>query len=521
MRVTLRRPLTILLVGALSSIAGVSGASSTSSTPGHVRDTVTAACSSKLPAGIAHCNALIRTRGASSQRQFHASNAATAAIGDSGAYSPAYLQSAYNVASFSGSATTNGRIVAIVDAYNDPKVVSDMAHYRHSFGLPACPRGIVSTTASTCSIQVVNQDGTRAPLPAPRASWSLETSIDVDMVSAMCPQCQILLVEAKSSAMSDLGTAVNTAVAMHADVVSNSYGTAEYPSEVTDALRYYSHPGVPIVAAAGELGRGVEFPAAAPNVVAVGGTTLVQYSHHGVRDGFETAWSKTASGCSAYEPKPAWQRALPCKNRSVADIAAVADPSTGVWVYDSYKSSGSLIAGGTSVAAPIISALFALATSDGWTNVDPVAHLYESASALSPVGNGPSSNPSSYSNVTGLGSPGATPNSLLAFGATPASTSSTGVAPRVTSVISSGSVLTLEWTPGPSTVSAAVLGYNIYESANAADFPSTPVNPLPVAATTYVIDGVNASSTRYFEVRQVTPDGLSAPSNIAYATPGD
>ncbi len=435
MRVSLGRSLAALLIGGvLTSLSSVGGASLTSRNQGDGAAPVTAACSSDLRPGIAHCSALIRTNAVSAQRQFHASNASAASVGDSGAYSPAYLQSAYNVASFSSRSSTSQRIVAIVDAYNDPKVVSDLARYRKNFGLPACPRGIVSTTANTCTIQVVNQSGMQSPLPAPSASWSQEASIDVDMVSAICPRCQILLVEANSSAMSDLGAAVNTAVAMHADVVSNSYGTAEYPSEVKDAQLYYNHPGVPIVAAAGESGRGVEFPAAAPNVVAVGGTTLVQYTDNGVRNGFETAWSKTASGCSVYEPKPQWQQGLACVNRSVADVAAVADPSTGVWIYDSYKSKGSLIAGGTSVAAPIISALFALAKSDTWSNTDPVAHLYASASALSPVGNGPTSPETSYVNTTGLGSPGATPNSLPAFGATPTSTStSQSVAHLVTS----------------------------------------------------------------------------------------
>lgn len=448
MRVSLSRSLTSLLVGGvLFSLPSVGGASLTSNSQGHPDAPVRASCSSDLPPGIAHCSALIRTNAVSPQRQFHASNASAASVGDSGAYSPAYLQSAYNVASFSARSSTSQRIVAIVDAYNDPKVVSDLAHYRKTFGLPACPRGIVSTTANSCSIEVVNQSGMRSPLPAPSASWSQEASIDVDMVSAICPRCQILLVEAKSSAMSDLGAAVNTAVAMHADVVSNSYGTAEYPSEVKDAQLYYSHPGVPIVAAAGESGQGVEFPAAAPNVVAVGGTTLVQYTANGVRNGTETAWSKTASGCSVYEPKPQWQQGLACVNRSVADVAAVADPSTGVWIYDSYKSSGSLIAGGTSVAAPIISALFALAKSDSWTNTDPVAHLYESASALSPIGNGSASTVTSYANATGLGSPGATPNSLPAFGAAPASTSSSSSAPHVVTARSSGTEPALEMTP--------------------------------------------------------------------------
>ncbi|MHB1210042.1 MAG: S53 family peptidase [Acidimicrobiales bacterium] len=409
-----------LLVGTVLFEPAVTSASFNSPDVSGARTKLEVPCALSTRVGFAHCNALIRSTTVRPGRTSHASGATTASIGDGGAYSPAYLQSAYNVASLSASQNVGGRIVAIVDAYSDPKIVSDLAHYRRSFSLPACPRRPVSETATTCSIQVVNQLGARAPLPAPNANWSQEASIDVDMVSALCPTCQILVVEAKSSAMSDLGTAVNTAVKMRADVVSNSYGTAEYPGEVLDAELYFDHPGVPIVAAAGELGHGVEFPAAAPNVIAVGGTTLVQRSDNGVRNGFETAWSKTASGCSAYEAKPAWQDSLPCATRSVADVSADANPATGVWIYDSYKSPGSLIAGGTSVAAPIISALFALAKNSDATNANPVAHLYQSAAALSPVAVAVGSIPTTggYDNSTGLGSPGASPNSLLAFGVT-------------------------------------------------------------------------------------------------------
>ena len=418
MRTSLERSLTVSLVGGLVAsmtmlVPPVSGASLTSTPVSSTPATVNA-CSSRVPVGVAHCSALVRVHAVSPSRQFHASKPSALLFADNGAYSPSYLQSAYNVASLSSS-NGAGQIVAIVDAYNSPTVVSDLARYRQTFKLPACPSGLVSANATTCSIQVVNQSGASAPLPASDVGWSLETAIDVDMVSAICPNCQILLVEATSSQISDLGTAVNTAVAMGANVVSNSYGTAEYPSEATDAQLYYDHPGVAIVAAAGEMGQGVQFPAASPNVVAVGGTTLVQYTNHGVRNGFETAWSKTSAGCSAYEPKPAWQNGLACATRSVADVAAVANPATGVWIYDSFKATGSLIAGGTSVATPIISALFALADNPTLGNTDPVAHLYQNAAALSPVRASTLSGAVAYDNATGLGTPGATPNSLAAF----------------------------------------------------------------------------------------------------------
>ncbi len=417
MRTRLSRTLTAISIGGLlaGSLLVSPVSSSASSATVSARTVLRVPCATDTRVGYAHCNAVIVNAGQLDTAS-HSSHATNASLGDGGAYSPAYLQSAYNVASLSTSQNAAGRIVAVVVAFNDPMLVSDLAHYRRSFNLPTCPRRPISEGATSCSIQVVNQNGAQSPLPAPSVGWSQEASIDVDMVSALCPTCQILVLEAKSSAMSDLGAAVNTAVMMGADVVSNSYGTAEYPGEVTDAQLYFNHPGVPIVAAAGESGQGVEFPAAAPNVVAVGGTTLVQRSDTGVRNGFETAWSKTASGCSVYEAKPAWQHNLPCATRSVADVAADANPATGVWIYDSYKSNGSLIAGGTSVAAPIISALFALAKSSNTTNTNPVAHLYQSASALSPITNGAATLDGGYANATGLGSPGASPNSLLAFG---------------------------------------------------------------------------------------------------------
>ena len=231
------------------------------------------------------------------------------ALGNNGAYDPSYLQSAYNVASAAGADGSGaGQTVAIVDAYDDPNVASDLSYYRSFFGLPACPTGTISRTARGCVFEKVSQTGSRTSHPASSASWGAEVSLDVEMVSAVCPKCQILLVEANSASIANLGASVNEAVSLGAGVVSNSYGGSEYSSETSDSLNYYHHPGVPVVASAGDSGYGVEFPAASPYVTAVGGTSLTQLTNTGTRDGSETAWSGTGAGCSAYEPKPCGRR---------------------------------------------------------------------------------------------------------------------------------------------------------------------------------------------------------------------
>ena len=403
-------------------LTSLQGASATGINARHTSATSTV-CSTNVAPGHARCLAFVRP----------ASSVSSSAgqLGDGGAYSPAYLQSAYNVASLAtGHNNGVGEIVAIVDANSDPSLVNDLAHYRAHFGLSACPSGTVSTANSSCVIQQVNETG-GATLPAASSAWALEESIDVDMVSAICPNCQILVVDAASSSIGDLGTGVNTAVSMGALVVSNSYGLPEYASEVSDANLYYNHPGVAILAAAGDTGYGVDFPAAAPDVIAVGGTTLNQASGIGTRNGNETAWNGTTSGCSLYEPKPTWQTDTGCANRAVADVAAVANPSTGVWIYDSYNQAGLLIAGGTSVATPIVGALFAVANSSFPANSYPVTDLYANRSALVSVTSGSDGScgtylcnaalsQNGYNGPTGLGTPAASPNSALALGATPA-----------------------------------------------------------------------------------------------------
>src|SRR5262249_54167588 len=253
--------------------------------------------------------------------------------------------------------------------------------YRSHFGLPACPSGSVSPQATGCVLQKADQRGGTF-YPPPNPGWATEIALDVEMVSAICPKCQILLVEADTNFLTDLGAAVNEAVALGANVVSNSYGAGEYSTENADSAAYFAHAGIAVVASTGDSGFGVQFPAASPFVTAVGGTSLSQLTSTGTRNGSETAWSGAGAGCSAFVPKPSWQHDSGCANRTVADVSAIADPSTGVWVYDTFGGSGWLIEGGTSVAAPIIGSFYALAGNTRNTSDKLASYPYGAASTL-------------------------------------------------------------------------------------------------------------------------------------------
>ena len=298
-------------------------------------------------AGVASCNAILNT-----DAKAPAPGATTTPSG----YRPSDLQSAYNLPSASAG---SGKTVAIVDAYNDPYAQSDLNVYRNQYGLGQC-------TSSNGCLRIVNQSGgTR--LPTSNGGWAQEISLDLDMVSAICPNCHILLVEASSASFSNLGTAVNEAARLGATEISNSYGGSDSSSDASFDTAYYNHPGIAITASAGDSGYGVEYPAASQYVTAVGGTSLTKASDS--RGWSETAWSGTGSGCSAYEKQPAWQPSAvnfptTCHYRAVADVSADADPNTGVAVYDSYSYQGYhgwMVFGGTSVASPIIASVYALA----------------------------------------------------------------------------------------------------------------------------------------------------------------
>jgi hypothetical protein len=367
-----------------------------------------------VPAPIARCASLRRTDIAAvpAMAPGTAADAIGTPLASVSGYGPADLRSAYNLPSSGGS----GRTVAIVDAYDLPTAASDLAVYRAQFGLPAC------TTASGCFRKVNQRGGTT--YPAFNGGWAGEIELDLDMVSATCPGCKILLVEADTANLSDLGAAVDMAVKLGAVAVSNSYGAPEWGTE-SAMDPHYNHPGVAITASTGDWGYqyGVEYPAASAYVMSVGGTSLELAAN--ARGWTETVWATssafaTGSGCSLYEPKPYWQTDPDCANRIAADVSAVADPDTGVAVYDR-NGGGWTIYGGTSTSAPIIAATYALAGQPAAGSY-PGRLLYDSAASLWDVtagSNGPCDGDPSYfcqaavgyDGPTGLG----TPNGSSAF----------------------------------------------------------------------------------------------------------
>jgi subtilase family serine protease len=280
-------------------------------------------------------------------------------------YGPAQFQTAYGLPS---SSAGSGMTIAIVDAYDNPRAESDLGVYSSQFGLPQC------TTANGC-FKKVNQSG-GSNYPRSNSGWGLEIALDIQVAHAVCPLCHILLVEANSNSFNDLLAAEDYA-AGHANVVSNSWGANEFSSEtVYDS--HFNHSGVPITFSSGDSGYGVEYPAASQYVTAVGGTKL-SVGAGNVRSS-ETVWNGAGSGCSAYEAKPSWQTDSGCGGRTVADVSADADPNTGAAVYDSCYSSfgrfcsgGWFQVGGTSLASPLIAAVYALA-SGGVNTSYPYGH---------------------------------------------------------------------------------------------------------------------------------------------------
>jgi subtilase family serine protease len=271
-------------------------------------------------------------------------------------FSPAQLRSAY---SLSGKADKHP-IVAIVDAYDDPTIKKDLDIYSRQFGLPVledCKTDIAKSPIP-CFAKI-SQRGTSA-LPKANGGWAMEIALDVEAAHALCENCSILLVEATSPNMNNLMAAVDQAVKSGAGVISNSYGGPEFSGE-TAFDSHFKHLGVAFTVSSGDSGFGVEYPAASPFVTAVGGTSLYLGTDGKYKN--EDAWSGAGSGCSQFEPKPSWQTDAKCAGRTVADVSAVADPQTGVAIYTTTSpknQKGWFTVGGTSLAAPIIAAVYAL-----------------------------------------------------------------------------------------------------------------------------------------------------------------
>ncbi len=373
-----------VVLGVLALALGLSASASAAQTPAAHR--VTRVCGLAPPGGAA-CAAL-RLLPASltpaDLRPIAHRQADEAAAGEHpavtdknpfpGYLTPQDLRTAYALPAETASAYT--QTIAVIDAFDDPTAEADLGVFDEEFGLPAC------TSANGC-FRKLNQEGQESPRPAENGGWAGEISIDVQMAHAICQSCRVLLVEAKSAAFADLGAAVNAAVSAGATEISNSYTTPEelsIASLFTEINKeFYEHPGIVVTAASGDCGylneacpgepATANFPADSPAVIGVGGTALTENKE----TWSSTAWGEGGSGCSEIFAAPAWQSAVAnfsatgCGGeRSVADVAAIGDPSTGVDVYDSTPEgngdpTGWGVWGGTSVASPIIAAEFALA----------------------------------------------------------------------------------------------------------------------------------------------------------------
>jgi len=390
----LRKHVTTLLLSGMMLVAltfftwgsTVSAASVSTASASHGRITFQHACA-LVPAGQARCAALVAQLTGSNQALAVSPDANS--TGGSAPYGPANLHSAYNLPTTASGTPT----VGIVDAFNDPNAAKDLATYRSKFGLPAC-------TTSTGCLRIVNQTGGTS-LPRNNSGWALEESLDLDMVSAICQNCHILLVEATSATNTNLGTAVNEAVKLGAIAVSNSYGENEFSGESSTCSSFYQHNNVAVTASSGDGGLGVSYPAVCQTVIGVGGTTLNS-------NGTETTWNTSSTegaggGCSTMIAKPSWQSSslTGCNNKAVSDVSAVADPNTGVFVEDTFNEPGGLEVGGTSASSPIIAATFALAGNVS-TTTTPATLPWGHASSLFKVGG------ASYSFQGGLGSPNGT-----------------------------------------------------------------------------------------------------------------
>jgi subtilase family serine protease len=251
-------------------------------------------------------------------------------------WTPSDLEAAYDLPS------APGEIVAIVDAYDNPNLASDLATYRAQFGLPKA------------KLVKYNQDGQTKNYPHGNVTWGLEEDLDVEMVSAACPHCTIYLVEARAANKFSLQKAEVQAVRLGAHIVSNSWGCGS--NDCVDVSDFDS-PGVIYLAASGDYGYGqISAPAAFDSVVAVGGTQL---NANGPTY-YETVWPDAGSGCATGITKPSWQHDPDCTARTEADVSAEAGCLPGVAEYDSYGVEGWIQECGTSASTPLNAGIFAL-----------------------------------------------------------------------------------------------------------------------------------------------------------------
>jgi hypothetical protein len=436
-----------------------------------------------------------------------------------GFLTPERLHAAYSLPT--ETASSSSQTIAVIDAYNDPSAESDLGVYDNEFGLPTC------TKANGC-FKKVNEEGKESPLPATEDGWAAEISIDVQMAHAICQHCHVLLVEAKSEEFTDLGSAVNAAVKLGATEVSNSYGGAESSTYSGYNTTYYNHPETVITASSGDCGYlnkrcrgesvGADFPADSPDVVAVGGTALEE-----VKGTWEsTVWTDGGSGCSSVFDAPLWQTgvanfsATGCgSGRSIADVSAIADPETGVDIYNSNPYEGITgwgVWGGTSVASPIVAAEFGLAggahgvsypTATLYLHVGESSALYDVVSGSTGSCKGATSCTAAvgYDGPSGVGSP----IGLAAFSDADAPAEKTP--PTISGLAEEGETLTEhhgEWTNAPSSYEYQ------WEDCNASGESCSPI--AKATGQTYQLTSSDVGSTIRVQEIAINEAGHSPPA---------
>ncbi|HEX3369122.1 MAG TPA: hypothetical protein VHS56_06070 [Candidatus Cybelea sp.] len=360
--------LTVLFAPAVC-LAGCSGSNATPGLP--------AALNAASQSGTTHTNVVVLRRGLRPDAP--------------PGWSPADLEAAYDLPS---SSQGTGQIVAIVDAYDNPNVSADLASYRSTFGLPPA------------NFTKYNQDGQTGDYPEGSSAWGVEIDLDVETLSASCPNCTIDLVEANSDGAKDLEAALAQAVKLGAHVVSVSWVCAG--SDCVDKS-FFRAKGVEYLAAAGDSGQGASYPSAFDSVVATGGTVLSK-GGGGKRGWSESVWPDGSGGCTSGH-KPKWQHDTYCGGRLTNDVASVA---TNLSEYDSYGESGWITVEGTAATAPFLAGVFGLAGNaadqkGGRTFWQTAHHKY-----LYPVQHGGSSCAYAmgrYNTCTGWG----TPHGIAAF----------------------------------------------------------------------------------------------------------
>jgi subtilase family serine protease len=382
-----------LAAGAIAVSGLAAGTTGASAMPaqGRVTTHVVRACAPVTKVGQVACDALVLTD-ADGQMIRGASPLV-------GSFTPADFQKAYNIEGLK----SHGATVAIVDAYGYSTLEADLKVYRSTYDLPPC------TVANGC-LTILDERGGH-DYPPDNAGWDLEQALDVDMVSAACPDCKILVVQGKAPNLKSLGHAVDTAAKTKGVVaISNSYGGGNSQNNP-----YYNHPGVAVVASTGDSGyQGGQYPASDTHVIAVGGTSL--FKDASKRGFHESAWSGAGSGCARRNPAPNYQRLADtsCKTDAIADVSAAADPANGgasIYYAGRFQS-----VGGTSEASPLIGGVFGLS---GNTAGYPGKYLYRDPKDLYDVttgSNGSCGPPlctsgKGWDGPTGLG----TPNGIGAF----------------------------------------------------------------------------------------------------------